>query len=115
MEYVVGTVLALGVVVFARVFGFDRDRVFYPVLLIVTASYYDLFAVLGGSGETLVAETVILSLFVVVAVIGFKTNLWVVVGALVGHGTMDFFSWRHDRQSRPPGLPASRPGGRCFA
>ena len=106
MEYVVGTVLALGVVVFARVFGFDRDRVFYPVLLIVTASYYDLFAVLGGSGETLVAETVILSLFVVVAVIGFKTNLWVVVGALVGHGTMDFFSWRHDRQSRPPGLVA---------
>ena len=47
MEYAVGLVLALLVSSFARLVGFDRDRSFYPVVLIVIASYYVLFAVMG--------------------------------------------------------------------
>lgn len=45
----VGCVLALVVALFARVVGLDRDRAFYPTVLVVIACLYDLFAVLGGS------------------------------------------------------------------
>lgn len=37
MPYVVGIVLSLGVALFARRVGFDRDRAFYPTVLIVIA------------------------------------------------------------------------------
>ena len=40
LPYVVGIVLSIGVALFARRVGFDRDRAFYPTVLIVTASYY---------------------------------------------------------------------------
>lgn len=102
MEYIVGVALAFGVFVFARAVGFDRDRVFYPVMLVVVASYYDLFAAMGGSREALAAEVLVTLLFVTAAVIGFKTNLWIVVAALVGHGVLDFF---HGDVIANPGVP----------
>jgi hypothetical protein len=40
MEYLIGVVLALVVCAFAMLAGFDRDRVFYPTLLTVIATYY---------------------------------------------------------------------------
>jgi hypothetical protein len=88
MEYLVGAGLALGVGVLATVVGLDRGRTFYPVVLIVIASYYDLFAVMGGA-RALPAETSALAVFVVLAVVGFKSNLWLVVAALAGHGVFD--------------------------
>ena len=39
MPYVVGIVLSVGVAVFARSVGFDRDRAFYPTVMIVIAAY----------------------------------------------------------------------------
>ena len=39
LPYVVGIVLSLAVALFARWVGFDRDRAFYPAVLIVIASY----------------------------------------------------------------------------
>jgi len=38
MEYAIGLVLALVVSSFARLVGFDRDRSFFTVVLIVIAS-----------------------------------------------------------------------------
>ena len=58
MEYVMGVALGIAVVVFARVVGFDRDRSFYPVIMVVIAFYYVLFAVMGGSGEALVLGSI---------------------------------------------------------
>ena len=52
MPYVVGIVLSLGVAWFARSVGLDRDRAFYPTVLIVIAWYYVLFAAMSGSVET---------------------------------------------------------------
>ena len=40
MEYLIGAGLALVVCAFARLAGFDRDRVFYPMMLTVIATYY---------------------------------------------------------------------------
>src|SRR3954463_9353734 len=89
LPYVVGIVLSIGVALFARRVGFDRDRAFYPTVLIVIASYYVLFAVMSGSVETVILESIIMALFAVAAVAGFKGSAWIVVAALAGHGVQD--------------------------
>ena len=40
MEYLIGLILSLAVAGSAAVIGFDRERAFYPTVLIVIASYY---------------------------------------------------------------------------
>ncbi len=102
MEYVVGVALALGATAFGRLTGIDRDRAFYPVVLVIVASYYDLFAVIGGGGFALYAETAAAAVFVAVSVIGFRTSLWVVACALLAHGLFDLV---HGRFIANPGLP----------
>ncbi len=102
MAYVIGVVLALAVLIFTAGVGFERDRSFYPVVLIVVASYYDLFAVMGGSTRALWCELLGTALFVSLSVIGFKRNLWLVVFGLVGHGVFDFV---HGGLIDDPGVP----------
>ena len=89
MPYVIGLVASAGVAVFARYVGFDRDRAFYPTVVIVVALYYVLFAVMSGSVQTVVLESVVMSLFAIAAVVGFKSSAWIVVAALAGHGVFD--------------------------
>src|SRR5215471_16439691 len=91
MEYLVGVALAAAVWAFAIVTGFDRDRVFYPTLLIVVASYYILFAVMGSSMPALTIESAAACVFIAAAVTGFKKSLWLVAAGLAGHGIFDFF------------------------
>ena len=91
MPALAGIVLALLVALFARAGGFDRERSFYPVVLVVVASYYDLFAVMGGNSSELLAELIGFAVFAAAAVLGFRFNLWIVAGALAGHGVFDFF------------------------
>jgi hypothetical protein len=90
MEYFVGVVLGLVVGLLTSVVGMDRDRALYPAILIVIASYYVLFAIMGG-GAVLVPEMGLSAAFVLVAIIGFRTNLWIVAAAVVGHGVQDLF------------------------
>jgi hypothetical protein len=107
MEYAIGLILALAVAAFAKMTGLDRERAFYPTVLIVVASYYVLFAAMGGSGRTLVMEIVVASAFLLVAVLGFKRNPWLVVAALIGHGVFDFV---HHFLIQNPGVPRWWPG-----
>jgi len=107
MEYLIGLLLSLTVAGLAAMIGFDRERVFYPTVLIAIASYYVLFAVMGASRRTLILEIVVASGFLLVGTLGFKRNLWLVVIALAGHGVFDFV--------RPgfidnPGVPSWWPG-----
>jgi len=107
MEYIVGIALALFVCGAASLLEMDRDRVFYPTILIVIATYYVLFAVMDGSNAVLLSEIAIAAVFTVIAVVGFKRNLWLVVGALAGHGVMDFF---HHALVHNTGVPRGWPG-----
>ena len=91
MEYLIGGLLAAVVCAFAMLAGFDRERVFYPTLLIVIATYYVLFAVIGSSTPAVTVESLVAGAFLMLAVAGFKKNLWLVVAALAGHGVFDFF------------------------
>lgn len=90
MEFAVGIGLAFGVAIFGAVGGFDRDRAFYATVLVVVASYYDLFAVIGEHQSALGPETVGLTAFASLSIVGFRTNLWIVAFALAGHGMFDF-------------------------
>ena len=89
MAALVGIIVAVVVALFARITGLDRDRVFYPVVLIVVAHYYVLFAVMAG-GDGLVAELAIFALFAAIAVLGFRISLWLAAAGLALHGLFDF-------------------------
>ncbi len=90
MEYLIGVVLAVGVLGLAAIAGFYRERSFYSTALIVIASFYVLFAVMGASRRTLIIEIAIACVFTLFAVIGFRTSLWLVAVATIGHGVFDF-------------------------
>jgi len=89
MPYVIGIVLSVSVASFARFVGFDRDRAFYPTVLMVIASYYVLFAAMSESVHTVLLESVVITVFVIAAVAGFKSSTWIIVAALAGHGIFD--------------------------
>ena len=40
MEYLIGLILSVAVAGFAAAIGLDRDRGFYPPVIIVIATYY---------------------------------------------------------------------------
>ena len=103
MTYVIGSVMALVAGAFATALRLDRDRAFYPTVMIVIAFYYVLFAVMGGSSRALVLESLVAGIFVLAASLGFRTSLWVVVAALAAHGLQDFV---HARLIVNPGVPA---------
>ena len=111
MALFVGVVLAIAVGLFGTAVGLDRERGFYPTVTIVVASYYALFAILGASSRTLVLECVAGTVFVIAAVAGFRSSLWIVVLALAGHGVFDLV---HGRIIPDPGVPAWWPAW-CLA
>jgi hypothetical protein len=79
MPYLAGIILALSVSGLATRIGLDRDRAF------------------PRSG------TLVMTGFLLVALIGFKKNLWLVVAGLAAHGVFDIF---HGRVVANPGVPA---------
>ena len=76
MEYLIGLLLSLAVAGLLVVIGLDRERGFYPTVMILTAAYYVLFALMGGSTRALIMEILVASGFSLMAIIGYKRNLW---------------------------------------
>ncbi|MFA5939067.1 MAG: hypothetical protein WC809_06900 [Sinimarinibacterium sp.] len=103
MDLLIGLVMALAVGLSASWFGLDRDRALYPVVMIVIASYYGLFALIGASTQVLVIELLVGGVFLVASIAGFKSSLWIVVGALAAHGIFDAV---HPGLYANPGVPA---------
>ena len=107
MQYLIGFILSLAVVASARVIGFDRERAFYPTVLVVIASCYVLFAVMGASSRALILETIFAAAFLLFAILGFKKSLWLIAAAFVAHGVFDFV---HRFFINNPGVPGWWPG-----
>lgn len=97
-----GVFLALAVALFAAAAGFERERSFWPVVLVVVASYYELFAAQGGSAAEMVLEGWLLCGFASLAVAGFRWNRGFVIAGLVGHGLLDLI---HGRFLPSPATP----------
>jgi len=100
--YLIGVVLALAISAGARAVRLDRDRAFYPTILIVVALYYVLFAAMARSPQALIAEIIGVTLFTAAAIAGFRFNLWLVAAGLIAHGVFDFF---HAALIVNPGVP----------
>jgi hypothetical protein len=111
MHYIAGVALALVVCAFARVADFEKDRSFYPTVLIVIASYYLLFATLAGSPNVLAAEFVAFAGFLVLAILGARKWPLLVAVGLFAHGLFDLV---HGHIITNPGVPSWWPGF-CFA
>lgn len=107
MEYLIGAGLGVFILAFAALVGLGRDRAFYPTVLIVIASYYLLFAAMGGSLRAAALEVLAMSVFVAVAVIGFRVSLWWVAIGLFAHGLFDF---THGMFIDNAGVPVWWPG-----
>jgi hypothetical protein len=103
LAYLIGVVLAVGVGGLASLLRLDRDRAFYPTVLIVIASYYLLFAVMGDLDGALPLEVTVFTGFLAVSGVGFRRSLWMVVAGLVAHGVFDAL---HDQVITNPGVPA---------
>ena len=106
MEYLIGVGLAVLVCAFAALVGFDRDRVFYPTVVIVNATYYILFAVMGSSIPALMVESLITCVFAALAVAGFKKNLWLIGGRPRRPRSCRLLSSPVHSESRCPGVVA---------
>ena len=107
MEYLIGLILSVAAAGFATALGLDRERSFYSTVLIVVASYYVLFAVMGGSSRSLLGEIIVAGGFLLFAVLGFKRSVWFALAAIVGHGVFDFL---HHWLIENPGMPSWWPG-----
>lgn len=106
VAFLIGTIAAIAVGFFARIVGLDRDRAFYPTVMIVIALLYVLFSAIGGSVQALTLELPSVLGFIVAAVVGFKGSLWVVAAALAAHGIYDF---GHAFLFENPGVPSFWP------
>ena len=108
MDYLIGIGLGIVVCAFALLTGLDRDRAFYPTVLAVIPPYYILFAAMAGATRPLLTETAVTGAFLVLVVIGFKKNLWLIAAGLAGHGVLDYY---HDALLiADGGVPAFWPG-----
>ena len=103
MPLIVGVLLAVAVGLMATSVGLDRDRAFYPTVTIVIAFLYSLFAVMGESTQALALEVLVGSVFLTLAIWGFRTSLWIVAFALAAHGLLDLV---HPGIITNPGVPA---------
>ena len=102
MSYLIGATLATTVGLFGTAIGFDRQRAFYPTVMLVIASYYVLFAVAGGSMQALLIECLVFVPFLVASTVGFKRSEWLVVAGLAAHGALDLV---HPHLVSNPGVP----------
>lgn len=107
MEYIVGISLALFFCATAAGLGMDRERVFYPAVVMAVASYYLAFAVGDGGTGVMLSEVAIAAVFIAAALLGFKRSPWIAVVALGGHGVMDVF---HHHLVHNTGVPRAWPG-----
>lgn len=112
MDLAIGAGVGLLAGALGTLAGFDRDRAFYPTIMIVIAAYYVLFAATGGDRAALWSDTGVGLVYAAAAILGFRTSLWLVVAALAAHGAMDLV---HGQLIANDGVPPWWPGFCCGA
>jgi hypothetical protein len=102
MEYLIGVMSTIIIIALARIATFERDRSFYPIVLIVIGFLYVLFAAIDGRTEVVFVESVFALVFTAVALFGFKKSEKVVGFGIMMHG---FFDISHHLFIQNNGVP----------
>jgi hypothetical protein len=90
VAFIIGVGTAAALIVFGRLTGYEKDKSFFPTILIVIAFYYVLFAFLDNSVSTILIELAVAAFFTLLAVWG-GFRLPIIVGAGIAlHGLFDF-------------------------
>lgn len=87
LELLGGVVLASALIAFAR-WRRAEDRMF-AVVLAITAAYYVIQAILGGTPEDVLLELLGLALFGAAAVLGFVGRRWWLAAGWAAHAAWD--------------------------
>ncbi|MEQ8524724.1 MAG: hypothetical protein RIB15_08550 [Gracilimonas sp.] len=74
----------------AKIFRFEKDRSYFPTILIVIALVYILFAVMSSNVDVIIAEAVVATMFITGALYGSVNSLRMVAILLIVHGLYDF-------------------------
>lgn len=90
MEYLVGILTAIALVAFGRISRFDKDRSFYPTILIVIGLLYVLFSTLDGRYSVVLVECAFALIFIGAALAGYWKGCLIVAAAIAAHGVFDF-------------------------
>ena len=98
----IGILTAVLVAVSGKITKFDKDRSFYPTVLIVIASYYLLFGVIGEEVNVIFYELCVIAIFLLLAVIGAFKFPFVIGLSLVAHGVFDLV---HELYTLNKGMP----------
>ena len=107
MEYLVGIVSAVVLAVFSRFSGFEKDRSFYPTVLIVIGFLYVLFGAIDGRMSVVLTELVFALVFSSIAVFGYSKSCRIVGFGIAAHGVFDFV---HALLIEDAGVPIWWPG-----
>ncbi len=102
IELLIGIVIGIITVFTGKVTGFVIDRSFYPVLLIVIALYYVLFAFQSYDSIEILFEITIALLFTALAAWGHRKGLIIVALGLVLHGIYDLVQGNIEFSTNPP-------------
>lgn len=107
MEYVVGALGAVALSVFGRISGFEKDRSFYPTVLIVIALLYLLFAAIDGRTSVVMIEALFTLIFCGFAIAGYYRGCHIVAVGIAAHGAFDYL---HQFFIEDRGVPVWWPG-----
>jgi hypothetical protein len=100
LSFIIGIALAAFIAFVSNIAAFDKDKSFYPTVLIVIASYYVLFAVI--SGQALIIESLFALIFVALAIVGMHFVPMLIGIALILHALFDLV---HPHFIVNPGVP----------
>jgi len=101
-ELAVGVIVAIVVLLAFRVANIHRERGSYAVLLVGVAAPYLMFAIETHEPDEL-KHAIIGLIFVAIAIMGARWNLWIIVAGFIAHGIFNAVL-----QLTP--LPAPTPG-----
>lgn len=106
-EVFIGIISGSLIIISGKMTGFEKDKSFYPLILIFISLLYVLFASIDQGISVIVVESLIAAVFISFAIAGFKGNtLWVPTGYAI-HG---FFDILHPHIVNNSGVPEWWPG-----
>jgi len=101
LPFLIGIGLTIAVLGVNAAIGLHKERGVWPSLLIAIAAFYVVFAFEHSDHSGIALQSVIALGFMALALIGYKSSLWLIVAGLVLHGIFDAVSLAYTANPAP--------------